>query len=39
MNVVEAAGQAKVLVLSAIEHSLQLGKGHGPVNILRKLYS
>jgi hydroxymethylpyrimidine kinase/phosphomethylpyrimidine kinase len=39
MNAAEAACRAKVLVSSAIEHSLQLGKGHGPVNILRKLYS
>lgn len=39
MNTVEAACQAKVLVKSAIEHSLRLGRGHGPVNIFGKLYS
>lgn len=33
MNAVEAAGRAKVLVRNAIEHSLQLGKGHGAVNV------
>jgi len=33
-TVVDAAAQAKILVTRAIEHSLSLGKGHGPVNIL-----
>ena len=38
MNTAESAGRAKTMVSIAIEHSLQLGKGHGPVNILKSLY-
>lgn len=33
-TVVDAAAQAKILVTRAIKHSLSLGQGHGPVNIL-----
>ena len=33
-SIVNAVAQAKILVTKAIEHSLGLGKGHGPVNIL-----
>ena len=33
-NIVDAVAQAKILVTKAIEHSLCLGEGHGPVNIL-----
>jgi hydroxymethylpyrimidine/phosphomethylpyrimidine kinase len=34
MNIFNAAGLAKVMVTKAIENSLRLGKGHGPVNII-----
>ena len=33
-NIVDAVDQAKVMVTKAIENSLRLGKGHGPVNIM-----
>ena len=33
-NVVDAVAQAKVMVTKAIENSLRLGKGHGPVNVM-----
>ena len=33
-NIVNAVDQAKVMVTKAIENSLRLGKGHGPVNVL-----
>ena len=36
-NVVDAVDQAKVMVTKAIENSISLGKGHGPVNILGSL--
>jgi len=35
-NIVDAVDQAKVMITKAIENSLRLGKGHGPVNILTK---
>ena len=33
-NIIDAVDQAKVMVTKAIENSLRLGKGHGPVNIM-----
>ena len=33
-NIVDAVDQAKVMVTKAIENSLRLGKGHGPVNVM-----
>jgi len=33
-NIVDAVDKAKVMVTKAIENSLRLGKGHGPVNVL-----
>jgi len=33
-NITEAVRQSKVMVTKAIENSLRLGKGHGPVNVL-----
>jgi len=33
-NIVDAVDQAKVMITKAIENSLRLGKGHGPVNVL-----
>jgi hydroxymethylpyrimidine kinase/phosphomethylpyrimidine kinase len=33
-NVFQAVEQAKIMVTQAIENSLILGKGHGPVNVL-----
>ena len=38
-NVFSAAKEAKRMVTQAIENSLTLGKGHGPVNVLGKMYS
>jgi hydroxymethylpyrimidine/phosphomethylpyrimidine kinase len=36
-NIVDAVQQAKVMVTKAIENSIRLGKGHGPVNIIGSL--
>ena len=36
-NIVDAAGQAKIMVTAAIENALILGKGHGSVNILGEI--
>jgi hydroxymethylpyrimidine kinase/phosphomethylpyrimidine kinase len=33
-NIVDAVQQAKIMVTKAIENSIRLGKGHGPVNII-----
>ena len=33
-NIIDAVDQAKDMVTKAIENSLRLGKGHGPVNVL-----
>ena len=33
-NIVDAVAQTKVMVTKAIENSLRLGKGHGPVNVM-----
>jgi hydroxymethylpyrimidine/phosphomethylpyrimidine kinase len=33
-NIVDAVDQAKVTVTKAIENSIRLGKGHGPVNVM-----
>ena len=33
-NIVDAVAQAKIMVTKAIENSLRLGKGHGPVNVM-----
>lgn len=33
-NIVDAVDEAKVMVTKAIENSLRLGKGHGPVNVM-----
>lgn len=38
-SVADAVAQAKIWVAKAIEHSLPLGKGHGPVNVLGSLES
>ena len=35
-DIVEAAGQAKIMVTAAIENALSLGKGYGSVNVLGK---
>jgi hydroxymethylpyrimidine/phosphomethylpyrimidine kinase len=37
-NIVAAAREAKIMVTAAIEDSLRLGKGHGPVNVLGKIF-
>jgi hydroxymethylpyrimidine kinase/phosphomethylpyrimidine kinase len=37
-NIIDAAWQAKIMVTRAIENALSLGKGHGPVNILGKMF-
>jgi hydroxymethylpyrimidine/phosphomethylpyrimidine kinase len=37
-NIIAAAEQAKIMVTVAIENALRLGKGHGPVNILGKIF-
>jgi len=37
-SILQAVEQAKMMVTEAIASSLSLGKGHGPVNILGKLY-
>ncbi len=37
-DMLQAAEQAKLMVTEAIAQSLSLGHGHGPVNILEKLY-
>ena len=33
-NIIDAVAHAKVMVTKAIENSIRLGKGHGPVNVL-----
>jgi len=33
-NIIDAVDQAKDMVTKAIENSLRLGRGHGPVNVL-----
>jgi hydroxymethylpyrimidine/phosphomethylpyrimidine kinase len=33
-NIIDAVQEAKAMVTKAIENSLSLGKGHGPVNVL-----
>jgi hydroxymethylpyrimidine kinase/phosphomethylpyrimidine kinase len=33
-NIAEAVRQSKVMITKAIENSLRLGKGHGPVDVL-----
>lgn len=38
-SVADAVAQAKIWVAKAIEHSLPLGQGHGPVNVLGSLES
>ena len=35
-NIIDAVAQAKVMVTKAIENSIRLGKGHGPVNVMGK---
>ena len=37
-NIIVAAQQAKIMVTAAIENALSLGKGHGPVNVLGKIF-
>lgn len=38
MNIFNAVRLAKVMVTKAIENSLKLGKGHGPVNVMGKIF-
>lgn len=38
-HILQAVEQAKQMVSRSIEQSLNVGRGHGPVNILGKLYS
>jgi hydroxymethylpyrimidine kinase/phosphomethylpyrimidine kinase len=37
-DIITAAEQAKIMVTAAIENALRLGKGHGPVNVLGKIF-
>jgi hydroxymethylpyrimidine kinase/phosphomethylpyrimidine kinase len=37
-DIITAAEQAKIIVTAAIENALRLGKGHGPVNVLGKIF-
>lgn len=33
-NIVDAVAESKIMVTKAIENSIRLGKGHGPVNVM-----
>jgi len=37
-NIIAAVGKAKKLVTDAIKNSLKIGAGHGPVNVLGKMF-